>query len=113
MSEDLQDSTDHKDVKLSYAIFPKDATAKEIYEYLIARAEEVEKAGGDESGETTGGGHFLDDPEPCEEGTCSRRRLPPWSDQKCLNSISYAPGTRTGLRAERGLRRNSPYAGLS
>jgi hypothetical protein len=40
-------------VKLTYTRFPKDWTAKQIYEYLIARAEETEKARVDESDETT------------------------------------------------------------
>ena len=41
----------HKDAKLTYTRFPKDWTAEQIYEYLIAQAEEEEEAGDDESGE--------------------------------------------------------------
>jgi hypothetical protein len=40
-------------VKLTYTRFPKDWTAEQIYEYLIARAEEDEKARDDVSGEAT------------------------------------------------------------
>jgi hypothetical protein len=49
----------YEDVKLSYTIFPKDATVKEIYEYLTGRAEEAEKAGDDESGMDHEGGRVL------------------------------------------------------
>ena len=49
MAEDAHDSPAHKDVKL-YTRFPKDWTPKEIYEYLIGRAEEDGKARDGESG---------------------------------------------------------------
>ena len=53
MGDDPNERPARGETKLTYTIFPKDATAKEIYEYLIARAEEDEKARDDASGETT------------------------------------------------------------
>ena len=50
MEKNLSDGADHKDVKLSYTIFPKDATAKDIYEHLMKWSEEGEKARDDLSG---------------------------------------------------------------
>ena len=55
MEKNLSDGADHKDVKLSYTIFPKDATAKEIYEHLMKWSEEAEKAPDDVSSETAQG----------------------------------------------------------
>ena len=42
MKEDISDSPDHKDTKVSYTRFPKDWTAKQVYEYPMARDEEQE-----------------------------------------------------------------------
>ena len=50
LREDIYDILGHKNTKLTYTRFPKDWTAEQIYEYLIARAEEDEKARGHESG---------------------------------------------------------------
>ena len=40
-------------MKLTYSRFPNGWTAEQIYEYLIGRAEEAEKAQDDVSDETT------------------------------------------------------------
>ena len=36
MGENIYDSPDHKNTKLTYTRFPKDWTAEQIYEHLMA-----------------------------------------------------------------------------
>ena len=50
MEEEILDSPDHDNANLTYTRFPNEWTAEQVYEYLIARAEEDEKAVDDESG---------------------------------------------------------------
>ena len=46
-------SQDHRNPRVSYTRFPKDWTAEQIYEYLMARAEGGKKARDDVSRKTT------------------------------------------------------------